>query len=637
MSPVHWGKQLLYSFTKPLIFAKIGGKAKDVVCLKQLPDNKRLMKNFSSKSMRLHFLKTSAFAILLVLTSLQGFAALKITTSATGLPVSEETVVAGEKLFKAKCQSCHQLDRRTTGPALTGVTERREMDWLISWIRNNNELRQSGDADAIAIYNEYNGTAMNVFADLSDDQIKSILMYTENGPVAGPPVQDVPTETFDEGLFTKTNKILFFLSLLVFVVVVLIIKTIDIVGKLTGKEVIPWNNVNAALMLIFLIGGMIAAFYELSIHSKYLLLSDASSAHGGELDRMMKITFIITGFVFIVTQVCLFWFSFKYRAKKGVKALHYSHNDKLEMVWTAIPAVVLTVLVLGGLKAWNNINEKPPVGSAQIEVFAQQFAWQVRYPGADGKLGNSSHNLISETSNPLGIAIPYKAEEILLELEADLKYYEEAKAGLPEKLGELKSTLGGRVGKDLKSHLKLIDDIESGKEASFYDLQMRRRNTQIKRIKISLSGDAPLYTAAGNDDIISDEIHLIKDSTITFKLRSRDVIHSSLMKEFRAQMNVVPGIPTQFTFTPITTTKQRREDLKNPEFDYHIICNKICGNSHFNMKIKIVVETKAEYDKWMADQKATFAQDTPAEKVIEVPVEAPVAEPTEHSGEVALN
>jgi len=589
--------------------------------------------------MRLHFLKTSAFAFLLVLTSLQVFAALKIQTSATGLPVSEEVVVAGEKLFKAKCQSCHQLDRRTTGPALAGVTERREMDWLVSWIRNNNELRQSGDADAIAIYNEYNGTAMNVFADLTDDQIKSILMYTENGPVA-PVVVDGGGETpvLDEGLFNKTNKILFFLSLLVFIVVVLIIKTIDIVGKLTGREVIPWNNVNAALMLIFLIVGMIAGLYELSIHSKYLLLSNASSAHGGELDNMMKITFIITGFVFFVTQICLFWFSFKYRAKKGVKALHYPHNDKLEMIWTAIPAVVLTILVLGGLKAWNNINEKPSASTAQIEVFAQQFAWQVRYPGADGALGNSSHNLISEKSNPLGIAIPWKAKEILAELEADLKYYEEAKAGLPEKLGELKSTLGGRVGKDLKNHQKLIDDIESGKEASFYDLQMRRRNTQIKRIKLSLSGEAPLYSAAGNDDIISDEIHLIKDSTITFKLRSRDVIHSALMKEFRAQMNVVPGIPTQFTFTPITTTKQRRLDLNNPEFDYHIICNKICGNSHYNMKIKIVVETKEEYDKWMADQKATFAKEEVKEEVETAePVEAPIEEPTEHSGEVALN
>jgi cytochrome c oxidase subunit II len=595
------------------------------------------MKNFSSKSMRLHFLKTGAFAILLVLTSLQGFAELKIQTSATGLPVTEETVLAGEKLFKSKCQSCHQLNRIAEGPALFKVTERREMDWLIKWVRNNVELRQSGDPDADAIYKEFNGKVMTVFGDLTDDQIKSILMYTENGPLDKVVDEGQVVQAIDEGLFSRTNKILFFLSLLVFIVIILIIKTIDIVGKLTGKEVIPWNNVNAGLMLAFLIIGMIAGLYELSIHSKYLLLSDASSEHGGRLDEMMIITFIITGFVFFVTQFCLFYFAFKYREKKGVKALHYAHNDKLEIIWTAIPAVVLTVLVLGGLQAWQKINKAPSPGTTQIEVFAQQFAWQVRYPGADGELGNSSHNLISEKSNPLGIAVQYKAKEILTELEADLEYYAEAKAGLPEKLGELKSTLGGRVGKDLKDHKKLINDIESGKEEAFFDLQIRRRNTQIKRIKVSLSGEAPLYTAAGNDDIISDEIHIIKDSAVTFKLRSRDVIHSALMKEFRAQMNVVPGIPTQFTFTPITTTKQRRADLKNPEFDYHIICNKICGNRHFSMKIKIVVETKKEYDIWMAEQKATFAQEDVKEEVEAEPTEEPASEPTENHGEVAMN
>ena len=587
--------------------------------------------------MRLHFLKASTFAFLLVLTSLQGFAELKIQTSATGLPVSEETIKAGEALFKAKCQSCHALERRTTGPALAGVTERRELDWLIKWVRNNNELRQSGDADAIAIYNEYNGTAMNVFADLSDDEIKSILMYTENGPIAAV-VQNGPAEPLpvDEGLFSKTNKILFFLSLLLFIVVILIVKTIDVVGKLTGKDVIPWNNLNAGLMLAFLIVGMAAALYELSIHGKYTLLSDASSEHGHNIDNMMKITFIITGIVFFVTQILLFWFAFKYRAKKGVKALYYPDNDKLEIIWTIIPAVVLTVLVLGGLQAWRGINKAPEPGTAQIEVFAHQFAWKVRYPGADGKLGNANYNLISETSNPLGVAIPYKAEEILKELEADIAYYEKAITELPEKLGDLKSTLGGRVGKDKKDHLKLIEDIESGSEESFYRLQIRRRNTQIKRIKTSLAGEAPLYIDAAKDDIVSDEIHIVEGETVTFKFRSRDVIHSALMKEFRSQMNVVPGVPTQFTFKPVKSTKQKREDLNNPEFDYHIICNKICGNSHFNMKIKIVVESKEDYAKWMSEQKPTFVQQSEEPAAPAAPAMEETEE-NEEAAEVAMN
>lgn len=598
------------------------------------------MKNFSPKSMRLRFLKTSSLAFLFVLSTLQSFAEVKIESSATGLPVSEETIKSGEALFKAKCSACHALDRAMTGPALGDVTTRREMDWLLKWIKNNIELQKSGDADAIALYNEWAPAQMQVFTDLSDDQIKSILMYTENGPLAAPVVDSgaaAPAEV-DPSVFNKTNTILFLLALLVFIVAVLITKTLDYVGKLTGREVIPWNNLNAVLMLVFLIVGLIAGLYELSIHGKYALLWNASSAHGGEIDRMMKATFIITGFVFFVTQILLFTFAFKYRKKEGVKAYYYPENDRLEILWTAVPAIVLTILVLGGLKAWRHINYPEP-GSAEVEVFAQQFAWKVRYPGADGKLGEADYKLISETSNPLGVAIPSKAEELLKELEADVEFYKESIKNLPEELGNLKSTLGGRVGQDLKKHQAQIDEIESGDKEDFYNLQIRRRTTQIERIKLMLSQGNKFIDAA-NDDIIGDEIHLVVNKPVTFKFRSRDVIHSALMKEFRAQMNVVPGIPTQFTFTPVLTTEEKRTELNNPEFDYHIICNKICGNSHYNMKIKIVVEDQKSYDKWMSEQKATFAQDEPAAPAVEeTPAEEPADEASEENAaeEVAMN
>jgi len=558
--------------------------------------------------MQTRFLKLSLTILMLSFLSTMSYGALNIQTSATGLPVLEETINAGETLFKAKCSACHTLDRRVTGPALKGVTERREIDWLLMWIRDNAALRLSGDADAIAIYNEY-GTAMNPFPDLTDEQIFSILMYTENGSATGPPPPPTDdTGGIDESLFNKTNWLLLLLSVIVFIVVIVIVKTIDMVGRVTGREVIPWNNVNAVLMLLFLIVGMTAGLYELSIHSKYLLLLNSSAVHGAGIDRMMKITFIITGFVFFVTQICLFGFAFKYRQKKGVKALYYPDNDKLELVWTIIPAIVLTVLVLGGLNAWQGINQKPAEGTAQIEVFAHQFAWKVRYPGADAELGKANYNLISETSNPLGIAIEYKAKEVLVELDSNIAQFERAIKNLPSDLGKLKSTLGGLAGKEKSAHLKRINFIESGGAEADLRLQIRRRNTQIKRINSELERKT-LFAESAMDDIIGEEIHLIYNKPITLKFRSRDVIHSALMKEFRAQMNVVPGIPTQFTMTPNKTTKQRREELNNPEFDYHIICNKICGKSHFNMKIKIVVEEEAEYNKWMSEQKATFARE----------------------------
>ncbi len=85
----------------------------------------------------------------------------------------------GKKLFKANCASCHKLDKKLVGPALGGVTERRSEEWLLAWIRNNAELRASGDADANAIFEEYGGSVMTAFENLSDEDIKSILAYTD--------------------------------------------------------------------------------------------------------------------------------------------------------------------------------------------------------------------------------------------------------------------------------------------------------------------------------------------------------------------------------------------------------------------------------------------------------------------------
>ena len=94
----------------------------------------------------------------------------------------------GKKLYNANCASCHKLDKKLVGPALGGVTERRELDWLIAWIRDNAELRASGDKDAIAIFEEYNGSVMSAFPQLSDQDIKDILVYTIEGNKPKEPV-----------------------------------------------------------------------------------------------------------------------------------------------------------------------------------------------------------------------------------------------------------------------------------------------------------------------------------------------------------------------------------------------------------------------------------------------------------------
>jgi cytochrome c oxidase subunit 2 len=129
--------------------------------------------------------------------------------------------------------------------------------------------------------------------------------------------------------------------------------------------------------------------------------------------------------------------------------------------------------------------------------------------------------------------------------------------------------------------------------------------------------------ATGYDDIlVKNEFHIPVNREIEFKMRSRDVIHSAYMPHFRAQMNCVPGMVTEFKFTPNKTTAEMRKDPyviqlmaginearakkgEDPiEFDYILLCNKICGSGHFNMPMTIIVESEKEYNAWLAKQKA---------------------------------
>jgi cytochrome c oxidase subunit 2 len=206
----------------------------------------------------------------------------------------------------------------------------------------------------------------------------------------------------------------------------------------------------------------------------------------------------------------------------------------VEYIWTIIPAIVLTVLVINGLKTWNHIFKKPAEGTAQIEVFAFQFGWTARYPGADNKLGRYDFRTIGIV-NQLGV--------------------------VPESEGAA-------------------------------------------------------------DDITTAEIHLPVNKPVTMKFRAKDVIHSAWFPHFRAQMNVVPGLPTEFTFTPTITTAAMKEAMKDPEFEYVLLCNKICGSAHYRMNSRVVVDTQEDYDKWLAEQKPAF------KKTEEAPVVNPAASDT---------
>ena len=311
------------------------------------------------------------------------------------------------------------------------------------------------------------------------------------------------------------------------------------------------NNVQGYLMF-----GFLAFIYIFSIYGLFkwgpLVLHTPASAHGGEVDNLMNITWVLIFIVQAITQVLLHYFAFKYRGKKDQKALYFADNNKLEAIWSVIPAVVLAGLILYGLFAWTNIMfVDEDEDTIVIELYAQQFNWKARYSGNDNVLGK-----------------------------ANVRFIEGANA----------------VGVDL----------------------------------------ADPYA---QDDIVVTELHIPKGKKILFKMRSQDVLHSAYMPHFRAQMNCVPGMVTQFAFEPIYTTVEYRElpfmvekvaninalrskksialvakgetALDPYTFDYLLLCNKICGASHYNMQMKIIVDTPEDYKAWLKD-KATIVSEVKA-------------------------
>jgi len=327
------------------------------------------------------------------------------------------------------------------------------------------------------------------------------------------------------------------------------------------------NNIQGYIMF-----GFLAFIYIFTIYGLLkwggLALHTPASEHGLLVDNLMNITWVLIFLVQFITQGLLYWFSFKNRGNKDKKALFFADSNKLEAIWSIIPSVVLACLILYGLYAWNNImfvDKDEDV--IEIELYAQQFKWTARYAGQDNVLGKANVRLIQGV-NTLGV-------------------------------------------------------------------DMSDPNAQ--------------------DDIVVSELHIPKGKKVHFKMRSQDVLHSAYFPHFRAQMNCVPGMVTEFAFVPTYTTAEYRElpfmvekvaninklraeksielvakggtALDPYTFDYLLLCNKICGASHYNMQMKVVVDTPEDYKKWLSE-KTTLAQDIKAAAAAEKPAEgaAPTAD-----------
>ncbi|MET3875450.1 cytochrome c oxidase subunit II [Chitinophaga sp. OAE865] len=192
---------------------------------------------------------------------------------------------------------------------------------------------------------------------------------------------------------------------LIFIVIFQIAKASEYVSILKGEKKAreQSNRINGFLLIAFLVLGLIGVYWCNDL-LKGKILGESASEQGEGVDTLIYVTLAITGVVFVITQIALFWFAFKYQEKEGRKAFYFPHNNKLEVIWTVIPAIALTILVAFGLKHWFQLTSEAPKDAAVVEVTGKQFNWIFRYPGKDGALGRRDiKNIDPSAGNELGL------------------------------------------------------------------------------------------------------------------------------------------------------------------------------------------------------------------------------------------
>lgn len=337
------------------------------------------------------------------------------------------------------------------------------------------------------------------------------------------------------------------------------------------------NRLNAGLMLTFMIA-LFLGFIWLMLKYGWTGRGEAASVHGHELDWLLNVNYVIILAVFFLTNFLLFWFAFKYVKKPGVPAFYFPHDNRLEMVWTVIPAIVLAVIIIFGLRSWNNVTAAAADDAIIVELFSKQFDWTARYSGEDNRLGKFDYKLTEDAKNELALMTTESIQMAIDSMESGVKGISKLELQLNDRTIMLTPEDRAAKTKDLGNKEKLI--------RLLYQMKMKHNSS--------------LDAQAWDDFIVRDTLYLCKDQPYEFNFRSKDVLHSAFFPHFRAQMNTVPGTTTRFKFTPDLTTADMRISRDVPDFDYVLYCNKICGGSHYKMKMIIVVLEKEAYDKWAA-------------------------------------
>jgi cytochrome c oxidase subunit 2 len=353
---------------------------------------------------------------------------------------------------------------------------------------------------------------------------------------------------------TTTGLFLLAILALGFLITFQIAKASEYVSVLKGeKKSFEQNNrINGFLMVVFLVLGLIGVYLcNKALYPKTLMPYPSASEHGENIDTMLKITLLITGIVFLLTQILLFWFAYKYQYSEKRKAFYYPHNNKLEVIWTTVPAITLCILVGFGLYYWFKITGEAPDNAMKVEITGRQFGWIYRYPGKDNVFG--------------------------------------------------------------KKYFRMIDEADGNILGMLWKDSTMQTPNGIQNIKAD---------PTGYDDIIeTSAMYLIKDQPVKLIINSRDVIHDVGLPHFRMKMDAVPGTPTTMWFTPKYTTEEMKKITNNPNFEYEIACDQMCGNGHYSMKGLIKVVTRDEFILWRAKQQPGYK---PATAAAPAPAEQPV-------------
>jgi cytochrome c oxidase subunit 2 len=361
--------------------------------------------------------------------------------------------------------------------------------------------------------------------------------------------------------------------------------------KSKEEDITPADNkLQANLMLIWMFVFFIGTIVLYVRYGNYL--PESASEHGKDVDWLMSVNLWMITIMFFIMNAMLFLVSWKYYYRKDRKARFFAHDNRLEMVWTLIPGVAMAFIIVFGLITWNKMTGPASPDAMQVELYSKQFDWTARYPGENGEFGAANYNLIS-SDNAMGIITPERIKAKLEELDTNI---EEIKMQLEE---------NEKVPVMPESYVETLQD-------KIYRLE-RHKQRILDLGETKTPGGLSNWEAGIDDQIAKGEMHIPLGKEVEFIFRSQDVIHSAYMPHFRAQMNTVPGVPTRFKMTPTITTKEMRQKLGDPKFDYILLCNKICGAAHFNMQMKVVVDSPEEYAVWLKEQKRFVPLEQPKE------------------------